>query len=100
MAPVDAVQLAVKPLVVTLVAAVAMGAAGALAPPDELELEEDELLLELEDDEELELDEDELEEELELLLEEELELDDVPPFTMRPAALLVTLPAVFVTVTV
>jgi hypothetical protein len=88
---VDAAQLAVKPLVLTLVAAVAMGAAGALAPPDEDELEE-ELLLE--EDEELELEE---------LPEEELdedELDEELPFTTRAAALLVTLPAVLVTVTV
>ena len=73
------------------------------APPDELELlEEDELLEEelLLDDEPPELDEELLEEELELLLEEELELllDDelelpqaeatsVAPFLPTPAML-------------
>jgi hypothetical protein len=84
---VDATQLAVKPLVLTLVAAVAIGAAGELAPPDEDELEPDEELL---DEEELELPEE---------LEDE-ELEEEPLFTTRAAALLVTLPAVLVTVTV
>lgn len=102
MAPVDAAQLAVKPLALMLVAAAAIGVAGAVAPPDD-ELEpEDELLLEelLDEDDEL-LDEEELEEELELLEElEDEELDEVPPFTTRAAALLVTLPALLVTTTV
>lgn len=87
---VDAAQLAVKPLVLTLVAAAATGAAGALAPPDEDELELDDELDELlDEDEELELDE--------LLLDE---LDDDPPFTTRAAALEVMLPTVLVTTTV
>ena len=93
--------MAVKPLVLTFVAAAARGVAGALAPPEEEELEEEPLP---DEDEELELEElpeEELEApELDEELLDEDELEEEPLSTTTAAALLVTLPAALVTVTV